>query len=101
MHEIVIPIPTAVSEQVRNRVKHRMADTYGGWTAYLAEGGWTAPNGEKITEDVEVITAADNGESDVKPAAFARATASHVADETDEDVVMWFVRPITDMGFES
>lgn len=111
MQQIVIPIPTEVDVQVRERVRNRMAETYGGFTAHVAEGGWKAPDGQLITEKVDVITAvAEGGETvntvagespEIAPEPFARATARHVARESDQTEVMWFVRPITACGFES
>lgn len=101
MHEIVIPIPTEVDVQVRERVRNRMAETYGGFTAHVAEGGWKAPDGQLITEKVDVVTAVADETADISPDEFARATARHVARESDESEVMWFVRPVAAMGFES
>lgn len=99
MKEIVIPIPTAVSERITDRVKGRMAEHYGGFTATDGKGGWVSPNGETITEPVEVLTTVAD-ESDTPAEPFARATARHVSEESDETTVMWFVRQIAAGGFE-
>jgi len=101
MYELVIPIPTAVSETVRNRVKRRMAERFGGFTATTADGGWLAPDGQVVAERVEVITAVADETAEMSASAFGRATANHVARETDESEVLWFVRDVADGGFES
>lgn len=100
MYEIVIPIPTDVSNRLTDRVKGRMAEHFGGFTVQEASGGWVSPNGETVTEPVEVLTTVAS-ESDVNPEAFGRATARHVASESDETEVMWFVRQVAAGGFES
>jgi len=100
MKEIVIPIPTDVSTQLTDRVKGRMAEHYGGFTVTQADGGWKAPNGELVTEPVQVLTTVAD-ESDTPAESFGRATAKHVAAESDETEVMWFVRHVAAGGFES
>lgn len=98
MKEIVLPIPTAVEDRVTTRVKRRAAKEFGGYTTHRATGGWVAPNGATVTEAVTVLTVVAN-DDEAEP--FARATARHVANESDETEVMWFIRTVAAHGFES
>jgi hypothetical protein len=101
MKEIVIPVPTNVGQNERETVKNRMAETYGGHTTYMARGGWHAPDGRLIGEEVEVITCLADERDGHPPRAFAEANANWLARNTDEDSVLWFVRQIANHGFES
>ncbi len=101
MYEIIIPMPTAMSDRLTDRVKRRAADHFGGFTVQEANGGWVAPNGELVTEPVEVLTVVATDESETPAEPFARATAKHLASESDETEVMWFIRQVEAAGFES
>jgi hypothetical protein len=101
MQEIVIPLPTGIDSDLTDRVKRRAVEHFGGFTTHRAEGGWKSPDGDVITENVEVLTVVAD-ESDETPAeSWAKATARHVASESDESAVMWFVRQIAAGGMES
>lgn len=102
MKEIVIPLPTGIDTQITDRVKRLAGRHWGGFTVVEAQGGWVSPNGETITEPVEVLTvlAEDKHEDGTTPEQWARTMAKCVSDDSDEDVVMWFVRQVAAGGFE-
>lgn len=103
MYEIVIPLPKGIDDRLTDRVKARAAKEFGGFTTTDAQGGWVAPNGETVTEPVTVLTVvADRTDPTDGPTAetWAKVTARHVSEESDETTVMWFVRQITAGGFE-
>jgi hypothetical protein len=103
MREIVIPLPTAVDDSITERVKRLAARHWGGWTAQEATGGWQGPDGETVTEPVEVITVVADGphEDGTTPEQWARVMAEQVAKESDETEVLWFVRRLAAGGTES
>jgi len=94
-------MPCGIDNELTDRVKRRAAEHYGGFTVANADGGWKAPNGELVTEPVEVLTVLADDSAETPPESFARATAKHLARESDETEVMWFVRQVAAMGFES
>jgi hypothetical protein len=103
MREIVIPLPTAVDDSITERVKRLASRHWGGWTAQEATGGWQGPDGETVTEPVEVLTVVADGphEDGTEPQQWARVMAKQVAKESDETEVLWFVRRLAAGGTES
>lgn len=100
MKEIVIPMPTALNDKLTDRIKRRAAEHFGGFTVLEGQGGWLNPNGVRVDEPVDILTTVVGEENDTSAEAFAKATAKHLAAESDETEVMWYVREITAWGFE-
>ena len=103
MKEIVIPLPEGIDSSITDRVKRLAAEHWGGFTEMPAAGGWESPNGEIITEPVNVLTVVASDEHDrdgTTPEQWARTTARVVAKESDESQVLWFVRQLAAGGFE-
>lgn len=72
-----------------NTVKRRMADAFGGYTAYDAEGGWVDDEGETVTEPVTVLETAATPDVAAADMAFAmRVLARDVKTATGEDTIM-------------
>jgi hypothetical protein len=87
-----IYVPTDVCDDVHSEIQTRMADEYGGFTAYEGQGGWKNDDGEIITENVRVYevvapSTADGG----KLYCFMGSLAEHVKYNTDQDSVLAYV----------
>jgi len=94
MHKARIYLPTGVPNDITETVKSHVADVHGGFTVLQGRGGWTSPNGDTITESVEVLEVVG-----MKPAQ-ARSTANWVARHSDETEVMWEIQEV-ECGFET
>jgi hypothetical protein len=93
MHKARIYLPTDVSDDITSTVKSHVADKHGGFTVLTGQGGWKAPNGDTITEQVEVLEVVG-----MKPQE-AQSTADWVALHSDETEVMWESQQVQ-AGFE-
>ena len=102
MKEIVLPLPDGIDSQITDRVKRLATEHWGGFTETNAKGGWESPNGEVITEPVNLLTvlAENEHEDGTTPKQWAETMARVVSEESDEESVMWFVRQIHAGGFE-
>jgi len=91
-------VPLAVADAAHKDVKATLADQYGGYSALEVEGGWVADDGTLVEETTFVYeSVADADAADA--ADVARDAAECVADASDEDAVMWEIRPVETRGF--
>ena len=115
---IRVYVPDNVEDDIHDQIKWYLAARLGGFTAYEGTGGW-------IPEDTKPRSASQHGcppesraerfermnqesvmvyesVSDTnEPATIAKRCANIVKSKSDEDAVMWEVRPVGVMGMES
>ena len=105
---IRIALPTAVEckgsatgADAHDHVREYLADVGGGWTEWVARGGWENDDGELVRERVRMYECAlDGREGEPEHARMhARVLADELAFITTEDVIMWQVVPASH-GFE-
>jgi len=97
--KVVITLPVAISDAVREAVLTQLAEQFGEFTLTESRGGWVNPDGTLITERVSRVEAVRTRDDQPDVQAVARSTARWVQDKTDEETVMWEVRETT-AGFE-
>lgn len=91
-------VPASAPPHVRADVEMRLSNRFGGATTFDARGSWNDDSGRLIAEDVVVIESVAEGED--AAADEAQRAAKGVKRATDEDAVMWEVRPVLVGGFE-
>lgn len=97
-----IYVPAAVGDAVHEKVQRKMADKYGGFTAYDARGGWVDGDGELVKEETKVYevvapSTADGGEL----YTFMLSLARDVKELTEESAVLAYVGASDDSDGET
>ena len=94
---IKVYVPKAAAETtyhgdvtMMEKLKKRVSTKFGGFTEYQASGGWVNDKGELIEENVFVLEVTTR-ERERKCEVFAKANASWLARNTNEDTVMVMV----------
>jgi hypothetical protein len=90
-------VPMKVRPEVHEKVKRSMAERYGGFTAYGANGGWIDGDGNLIEERTRVYevvapSTADGGDM----YNFILKCAQDVKDMSDESAVLAYLNPSAD-----
>ena len=106
-----IYVPDALEEQLHDRVRWYLAVRFGGVTSYDGEGSWIpddvrdapTPDTREERRDrmvSEQVTIYESVTDSNQPATTAKHAARMVKSESDEDSVMWEVRPVGTVRFE-
>ena len=106
-----IYVPDALAEQLHDRVRWYLSVRFDGVTSYDGKGSWIpdeerdkpTPNSREARKDrmvSEQVTVYESVTDSNQPATTAKRCARMVKSESDEDSVMWEVRPVGTVGFE-
>jgi hypothetical protein len=94
---IRVYVPVNAPTDSHQDVKSYFSQRFGGYTEYSVNGGWESDSGQCIQEPVKIYECvADTNE----PVTVAKRLAQMVKAQSDEDAVMWEIRPVTVMGME-
>jgi len=108
---IRVYVPDNVENDIHDQIKWYLAARCGGFTAYDSVGGWI-PEREKAGSmpesraerferlNQESVTVYESVSDTNEPATIAKRGANSVKNNSNEDAVMWEVRPIGVMGME-
>lgn len=81
------------------RAKGYMSETFGGCSVIPTEGSWVDPQTDEIVAEktgiVESVTDHPNAREKIQ------GLARRIQADTDETEVMWEIRPVRSVGFES
>ena len=89
-------VPSDAPAHVRTTVEQQLTSKHGGATTYDARGSWSDDD-RIVTDDMTVIESVADA---TQPATDLKRLARYVRDETNEDAVMWDIRPVETVGFE-
>jgi len=104
-------VPDAVDNDIHGRVRWYLSVRFGGVTSYGGKGSWIPddardgpmPDSREARKDrmiSEPVTVYESVTDSNTPATTAKRCARIVKSETDEDSVMWEVRPVGTVRFE-
>lgn len=108
---IRVYVPDNVESDIHDRTKWYLAARCGGFTAYDSVGGWIperesagsmpesrAERFERLNQ--ESVTVYESVSDTNEPATIAKRCANIVKNNSNEDAVMWEIRPVGVMGME-
>ena len=104
-------VPDALAEQLHDRVRWYLSVRFDGVTSYDGKGSWIpddvrdepTPDSRQARRDrmvSEQVTVYESVTDSNQPATTAKRCARMVKSESDEDSVMWEVRPVAAVRFE-
>lgn len=80
------PAPAALIKKWLGKVKRALAQHFGGFTAYKAQGGWVSAGGALIEENV-VIVQAFTDEAGLSNVPAIKALAAELAADMEQEAV--------------
>lgn len=108
-HSIRVYVPDNVADSVHDRIKWYLSARLGGFTAYEGTGGWI-PDSERAGDMPESraerfermcqepVTVYESVTDSNQPATVAKRCAQMVKSESNEDAVMYDIRPVAMKG---
>lgn len=90
---IRVYVPANAEPHVRATVEQQLSMKHGGATTFDARGSWVNDDDRLETDDMLVIESVADSHDGI-----AERLATYVKSQTNEDAVMWEVRPVNEMG---